>query len=599
MKFSKTKLFSISICILLCISLLFSLIACNNDDLQNQNGQTDDIPTFSEIAEYLFTLILDGDGLYINTLLDYPELFDFTSYDIALPIPTYDDADSQLMSSLAYVSMAEEIMNYECKTLDDEITQNFLYNTFINYSQYNNYYFREFLGNNGVVANIPTHLEIFQFKSERDIDLYIDYMEKLSITFDDYLYFERFRAKNGYGRSDSFYESAITAYKNIIDETTDPSLHSFTTDFNDKIENVRFELSSSEITTYKNQNQRAVNNLLDAYEDLIEGIEDFLLEYPTETRNQGGLALFEGGQEYYKALFKMKTGSSDTIEAAVNKLVVSTKNHYNLATIYSNYGGSIDALEAYYETEANAFTVENATAVFEDLKSSLADIMPGISNFPSVDINLLKPSQRSEFVSAYYVDSAIDNLNATENIYINPDHNSSLLYSLIAHEGYPGHLYQNVYLKNNNVNKIRQLLSNTCFSEGWAVYVEEIVAPYFSDNTILKNSYLLSTYSEKLSRDLIALVDIFVNYYGLSLDEVISKLNIYEVNYFGDGTAKSFYNQAVLLPGLYLPYAYGDIMIKEIKSTYFENASSFDFHEALLKIGPVDFDTLAKYIMLV
>ncbi|MDR0696388.1 MAG: DUF885 domain-containing protein [Christensenellaceae bacterium] len=596
MGFIKNKISAIFICIFICVFLTVSLIGCTDQPPVDPNPDGDSL-SFSEYAEELFTLFLDGDGLSINLMLDNPEVYDFTSYNLYIATPSYDGAAVQESNNLIYLSLVEQISSYPCKTLDDEITKSLLVNTLSVYAEYNNYNFREFLGNNGVLANVPTYLEIYRFKNKNDIDLYIEYIDRLAVAFDDYLYFERFRCRNGYGRSDSFYESAITAYENIAPSDTTTANHNLTTDFSDRLADVSFELSSAEIKDFEKRNLKAVDNLLNAYKKLSTDITDLMEEFPTDTRNQGGLASVDGGADYYKSLFKLKTGSSDSIETAVSKLVTSAKTYYNQASFL--YTSNIDAyLNEYYLSEANAFTEANALAINQSLMTSFADIMPGISNFPTVNINLLKSSQRTEFTSGYYVDSPIDNLNAPENIYINPDHNSSFLYSLIAHEGYPGHMYQNVYLKNNQVNNLRYVFSNVGFAEGWAVYVEELAASYISDDRTLTNAYKYSIYMEKFERALVALVDILVNYYGYSIDEVSDELSDYGLG-FSEDIVKSLYDATVLLPGVYLPYAYGDIMIKEIQSTYFSNVDVFEFHQALLNIGPVDFDTLKAYILLV
>ena len=46
------------------------------------------------------------------------------------------------------------------------------------------------------------------------------------------------------------------------------------------------------------------------------------------------------------------------------------------------------------------------------------------------------------------------------------------LFSTLAHEGYPGHLYQTVYFLDHCEENLRQLLSFSSYSEGWASYVE-------------------------------------------------------------------------------------------------------------------------------
>ena len=46
------------------------------------------------------------------------------------------------------------------------------------------------------------------------------------------------------------------------------------------------------------------------------------------------------------------------------------------------------------------------------------------------------------------------------------------LFTTLAHEGYPGHLYQTTYYANTNPDPLRNLLNFSGYVEGWATYAE-------------------------------------------------------------------------------------------------------------------------------
>ena len=46
------------------------------------------------------------------------------------------------------------------------------------------------------------------------------------------------------------------------------------------------------------------------------------------------------------------------------------------------------------------------------------------------------------------------------------------LFTTLAHEGFPGHLYQTVSFAENNPSNIRYLVTSSGYVEGWATYVE-------------------------------------------------------------------------------------------------------------------------------
>lgn len=67
---------------------------------------------------------------------------------------------------------------------------------------------------------------------------------------------------------------------------------------------------------------------------------------------------------------------------------------------------------------------------------------------------------------AFYMIPAIDN--TSENvIYINNGHitDNLSLFTTLAHEGYPGHLYQNVYYASLHPNPIRCVLNYGGYTE--------------------------------------------------------------------------------------------------------------------------------------
>ena len=72
----------------------------------------------------------------------------------------------------------------------------------------------------------------------------------------------------------------------------------------------------------------------------------------------------------------------------------------------------------------------------------------------------------------------LDNLDVNS-IYINSSGTSaSELYPTLAHEGYPGHMYQTQYFAATNPDWIRYILAPGGYVEGWASYVEVLSYNY-------------------------------------------------------------------------------------------------------------------------
>ena len=130
---------------------------------------------------------------------------------------------------------------------------------------------------------------------------------------------------------------------------------------------------------------------------------------------------------------------------------------------------------------------------------------------------------------AYYLTPPIDDMERNI-IYINgkntPD--NLTLYTTLAHEGYPGHLYQTVYsqlyLNQNNASHIRYLLHYGGFVEGWAYYVENLSYSYARDQ-VKDNAYASAYYEAcRLNRNihlcLYSLIDIAIHYDGATQEQI-------------------------------------------------------------------------------
>ena len=111
--------------------------------------------------------------------------------------------------------------------------------------------------------------------------------------------------------------------------------------------------------------------------------------------------------------------------------------------------------------------------------------LPKDSFGTSLAVKAVSPNLEEYCAPAFYLTPPIDD---TDNnvIYINEkDSPQGLrLYTTLAHEGYPGHLYQTVYsnrhIASTKDNYVRQLLWYGGYLEGWALYVEFLSYDYAS-----------------------------------------------------------------------------------------------------------------------
>ena len=122
-----------------------------------------------------------------------------------------------------------------------------------------------------------------------------------------------------------------------------------------------------------------------------------------------------------------------------------------------------------YETDpsfdgSGSFTLTEPAAILENLKKQMEESFPEIPDAEksAVDYEIRYVPEYLESVlsPAFYLTSPIDDP-SRNTIYINNGYSDSTedLYTTLAHEGFPGHLYQTAYHRVHSVHPLASLLS--------------------------------------------------------------------------------------------------------------------------------------------
>ncbi len=139
----------------------------------------------------------------------------------------------------------------------------------------------------------------------------------------------------------------------------------------------------------------------------------------------------------------------------------------------------------------------------------------GKKDYPTRRTDLQRASWDNFSPAAYIVDTIDSPLSSPQSIYLNGDFAPDL-FPTIAHEGYPGHMYQNVYYKSLQPPAIRCLIDYGGYTEGWATYVEHYTPQYAPNQSLSNELYVLN---DHLSLLITALLDIGVHYDGWTLEQ--------------------------------------------------------------------------------
>lgn len=161
------------------------------------------------------------------------------------------------------------------------------------------------------------------------------------------------------------------------------------------------------------------------------------------------------------------TGSDDSV-ATLEKRTASQRKK-DLLLVSELLEDHPDLTE---EPERLDFSAQSPEEMLATLQQAITADFPSLPDC-NVTVKYINAAMEDYLSPAFYLTSPLDQL--TENtIYINQKngYEGIRLFTTLAHEGFPGHLYQNLYFHSQDVPPIRSLLGYPGYTEGWATFVE-------------------------------------------------------------------------------------------------------------------------------
>lgn len=212
------------------------------------------------------------------------------------------------------------------------------------------------------------------------------------------------------------------------------------------------------------------------------------------------------------------------------------------------------------------------------------------------------PKAMEDFSSpAFYLTPPLDTLSPNA-IYINgaSQVSEAELFTTLAHEGFPGHLYQTLYFGRQQPSLIREFLGCSGYVEGWATYVESMAYGYGAEFLNISPQVMeLLNRNRSISLCLYSILDIGIHYQGWTLQEVTNTLSSFGIA--SQEICQEIFQYIVENPTNYLKYYLGFLNFTDLRTTV-ENKKGTDFqlkdfHQKILEIGPAPFPVVKKYLL--
>jgi len=224
-----------------------------------------------------------------------------------------------------------------------------------------------------------------------------------------------------------------------------------------------------------------------------------------------------------------------------------------------------------------------------------------LEDFPPIATTRLEilevhESLQEHMSPAFYLAPAVDRFDDNV-VYVNPASldDDMFLFTVLAHESYPGHMYQTVYFLQQSPHPVRTALSNTGYSEGWATYAE--MNSYFYTDIDAMEAELLWNF-RFYDMLLVSYIDMGVNVMGWSYHDVASRLS--EFNIHDSEVVENIYHRVTGIPLNSLLYSLGFIeltaLMQDSERVLGNDFDSFEFHRYFLDFGPAPYPVIRKHL---
>lgn len=555
---------------------LLLLSACGTEESVDQNER------FEEYTQEVFCNEVSSNTINLHYTLKNPEDYGITDYEVSLG--SFESDPDMVKVSAENMRQALQEFSYEGLSLQNRITFDILEYQVKSAEKNADYVlYEEPLGLvSGVQTQFPVVMSEYRFYDRQDVETYLELLEMTGDYFDSLIKFEREKADAGLFMADYALDTVLEQCRAFLDMGDGNYLYST---FADRVEDID-ELTKEEKSDYIQDNALAVSDcVFPAYEKLISSLE----ELRGSGENEKGLVNLPDGADYYELVVRRATGS----ERSVEEMEDLTRRQItdDLEAMEQVLG--ITTEEA--QEAAASMTQDSAGLILSKLQDGIKEAFPEAPD-TALEVKYVPEEMEEHLSPAFYMIPAIDN--TEENvIYINRAHmNDDLtLFTTLAHEGYPGHLYQTVYYESTDPDPVRSVMDFGGYVEGWATYAE--MGSYYL-TPLSKEQAVLLQKNSSIILGLYALADMGIHYEGWSRMDTAAFFSNYGIT--DTETIERIYELIIGSPGNYLKYYIGYVEFLELKKDWAEEKgteySQKEFHEAVLEVGPAPFDIVEKYM---
>lgn len=539
--------------------------------------------SFSEFCTTLFREEMKSNTMNLHFTLKDPKAAGIDSYEITLGSLSGDSPHNQARQ---LKKLSEELKKYShrslkgkdrltCRLLSDYISRQ------QNLAAYP-YYDEPLTPSGGVTSQLPVLLAEYTFRNTRDIKDYLGLLSQMDTYFLGILDYEQKKADAGLFMSD---EACLKVIEGCEVFTEHPDDNFLIDTFSNRL-NAMDGLTDTQKNAYLKQHSKVLSDhVIPAYSQMIKGLTMLL----GRGHNNWGLCNFPEGKAYYEAVVSADTGCDDSVEDLFSQIAKARREDL---TFCQNLLEKNPKLASQSPKPDAALKEENA--MISRLQKEILTDFPAP---PQTDVEIchVDPALSEYLAPAFYITAPIDDISHNR-IYINDAKNDTDIYyfTTLAHEGYPGHLYQTICTSSYGAPEVLSLLNYPGYTEGWATYTEMQSFYYAGLDPDLAS---LLQHNQAATLSLYATADIGIHYFGWEKEKNAAFWSEYGVD--DTATVNKITDLILEEPGNYLKYYVGYLKFRQMREQLALENKSFSvsaFHEAILRTGPSPFSVLEETV---
>ncbi|MCF0114285.1 MAG: DUF885 family protein [Erysipelotrichaceae bacterium] len=536
-----------------------------------------DNPEFEQWCTDVFVKEMNSNYILQRELVRNAEGYELVKPEVKWDVVSLDYYQEYADTLKGYL---EALNNFDASTLSKRqvaLQENLILNLDCRIYFYEHPEFKDtFWGDNSVLTTVITTLKDFVVDSTEDLDEYMTLVGDTDRYFYEVYMLLQYQQENGFGLNDIQMDEA----KAELNEFLMSEENQLTTIFEKKLK--QFDvLPEEDANNYREYHQSILDN------ELLPVIQDIVANMDSLKRGDNNRLIdYENGKEYFEVLARYQTSTNYSLDEIYSFMASYLQSE--IQTIRDFGSKKPEAFEAYSNYPLGV------RSRLEIMNLDLNNMSKYVPSVEGVDFGTLL-SEEGEIGPMYRIPS-IDRRDTNALDTSNED--PAYLYASLAHEAFPGHIYLSLYTSQLDLNPLYYWLNMNGYVEGWASYAQLYAYKWEGMDEDIAMFYRYSTIE---NYTLAAIIDIGVNYYGYTSEQMTEELNTILGLTMKEKRVKELMDYYGNRPGLYLAYGFGLSQMNnwrnELKGII-GDGEGFDvdipFNEVILNKGPRTFENIQK-----